>query len=84
MQIHKVNRAVLDFLTEMFDGQTRILGIAKLSDTQWKATCEVFEESAFIKSIGLKTNVMDRHIYELLLNDSLEVISYTRQHTENS
>ena len=51
---------------------------AKVSDG-WEAELEVYEESAFIKSLGLATRVQDRNTYVVKLNDSLEVESYERK-----
>jgi len=78
MQIHKVTRAVHEFLAEMFIGETKVMSINKVGAEQWKAICEVYEESSFIKSIGIKSKVMDRNIYEIMLDNSLDVISYVR------
>ncbi len=40
---------------------------------------EIYEESSFIKSLGLSTRVQDRNIYEIKLTDNLEVNSYARR-----
>jgi len=48
-------------------------------DDGWEAEEEVYEESAFIKSLGLHTRVRDRNIYLVKLNDALEVESYERK-----
>jgi hypothetical protein len=48
-------------------------------DDGWEAEAEVYEESAFIKSLGLPTRVKDRNIYTLKLDDRLEVVSYERK-----
>ncbi len=39
----------------------------------------MYEESSFIKSLGLATKVQDRNIYAIELNDNLEVVSYSRK-----
>lgn len=44
----------------------------------WETEVEVYEESSFIKSLGLPTRVQDRNIYVVKLDDNLEVQSYER------
>ncbi|MFA4889630.1 MAG: hypothetical protein WC628_08685 [Candidatus Omnitrophota bacterium] len=56
----------------------KVIKTAKVSDG-WEAEAEVYEESSFIKSLGLATRVQDRNIYAVKLNDSLEVESYERK-----
>ena len=78
MKIHKVNRAVHEFLGEMFLGEFKVMSVTKTEQGQWKAMCEVYEESSFIKSIGIDSKVMDRNTYEVFLDDSLDVVGYNR------
>ncbi|MDP3786836.1 MAG: hypothetical protein Q8R05_04710 [Candidatus Omnitrophota bacterium] len=56
----------------------KVIKTAKVSDG-WESEAEVYEESSFIKSLGLATRVQDRNIYAVKLNDSLEVESYERK-----
>ena len=56
----------------------KIIKTARVGDG-WEADAEVYEESSFIKSLGLATRVRDRNIYAVKLNDSLEVESYERK-----
>jgi hypothetical protein len=74
----KINKIVLDFLKEMLGQEAKIVSIQK-QDTSWFVVAEVFEDSAFIKSIGLKTNVKDRYFYEIEIDGELEIVSYARQ-----
>ena len=39
----------------------------------------LYEENSFLKSLGLPTKVQDRNIYEVRLNNNMEVESYERQ-----
>jgi hypothetical protein len=55
----------------------KVIKIAKVDDG-WQAEVEVYEESSFIKSLGLPTRMQDRNIYGVKLNDNLEVQSYER------
>jgi alcohol dehydrogenase YqhD (iron-dependent ADH family) len=56
----------------------KIIGATKI-DNQWHIEAEVYEESSFLKSLGLPTRVQDRNIYEVTLSDDLDVESYERQ-----
>ncbi len=56
----------------------KVIKITRLQDG-WEAEAEVYEESAFIKSLGLPTRVMDRNIYMVKLDDHLTVQSFERQ-----
>lgn len=77
MMIEEVRNAVMGFLKGTLgkDG-----AIVKLSKTQegWEAEVEVIEESEYIKALGIPKKVLDRNLYEVRLNEQLEVISYAR------
>ncbi len=77
--IEKVGKAVEDFLKKTLGVKdVKVIKTAKVSDG-WEAEAEVYEESSFIKSLGLPTRVQDRNIYAVKLNDRLEVESYERK-----
>ena len=57
--------------------EAKVIKIAKVGDG-WEAEVEVYEESSFIKSLGLPTRIQDRNIYAIKLEDNLEVQSYER------
>jgi hypothetical protein len=78
MKIEEVGKAIKDFLKEVLDKDSKVIKIEK-SQEGWIGKAEVFEESAFIKSLGLPTKVQDRNIYEIKLTDNLEVTSYARK-----
>jgi hypothetical protein len=78
MRIEEVGKAIKDFLKEVLDKDSKVIKIEK-SQEGWIGKAEVFEESAFIKSLGLPTKVQDRNIYEIKLTDNLEVNSYARK-----
>ena len=56
----------------------KIIKAGRLSDG-WETEAEVYEESSFIKSLGLPTRLHDRNIYSVKLDDHLEVQSYERK-----
>jgi len=71
--------AVSEFLKKTLNVKdVKVIKTAKVSDG-WEAELEVYEESSFLKSLGLATRVQDRNIYAVKLNDSLEVESYERK-----
>jgi hypothetical protein len=77
--IEDVRKAVVEFLKKTLDVKdVKVIKSAKVSDG-WEAEAEVYEESSFIKSLGLPTRVQDRNIYAVKLNDRLEVEAYERK-----
>jgi hypothetical protein len=77
--IDEVREAAAEFLQRALNvKEVRVIGAAKVN-SQWDIEIEVYEESSFIKSLGLPTRVRDRNIYSVKLSDSLEVESYERQ-----
>ena len=78
MEIEKVGTAIKDFLKKTFDKDAKVIKISKTQD-EWLGEAEVYEESSFIKSLGLSTKVQDRNIYEIKLTNDLEVMSYARK-----
>lgn len=83
MQIHKVHKVVHDFLSEMFSTQFSVVSVKRIPQG-WSVVAEVYEESAFIKSIGLATRVMDRNFYRIEMDENLEVTSYIRQENDEN
>jgi hypothetical protein len=74
--IEKAGRAVSEFLKKTLDVKdVRVIKAAKVGEG-WETEAEVYEESSFIKSLGLPTRVRDKNIYEVKLDDNLEVQSY--------
>ncbi len=56
----------------------KVIKIAKAGEG-WRAEVEVYEESSFIKALGLSTRVQDRNVYTIELEENLEVQSYERK-----
>ena len=77
--IQEAKNMVVEFLQKALDSKdVKVIGATKV-DGQWHIEAEVYEENSFVKSLGLPTRVQDRNIYEVRLNDNLEVESYERQ-----
>lgn len=77
--IEEARVAGAEFLKKSLDVEdVKVIGIVKMDDG-WEVEAEVYEESSFIKSLGLSTRVQDRNVYIIKLSDGLEVESYERQ-----
>jgi hypothetical protein len=77
--INDAGRVVGEFLKKTLEAKdVKMIKTAKVGDG-WEAEAEVYEESSFIKSLGLPTRVRDRNIYLVKLNNGLEVESYERK-----
>lgn len=77
--IEKVKVAVTVFLKKTLSiSDAKVIKVTKVEDA-WETEVEVYEDSAFIKSLGLPTRVKDRNIYAVKMNDNLEVQSYERK-----
>ncbi|MCF7879035.1 MAG: gas vesicle protein [Candidatus Omnitrophica bacterium] len=77
--IEKVRELVVEFLKRTLSIED--VKVIKTTKTEqgWEAEAEVYEESSFIKSLGLPTKAKDRNIYAVGLDDNLEVQSYQRK-----
>lgn len=78
MEIEKVDKEIKDFFKKTLGKDSKVIKIAK-TQGGWLGEAEVYEESSFIKSLGLATRVQDRNIYEIKLTNELEVTSYARR-----
>ena len=77
--IGEAGQAVVEFLKRILNIEdVKVIKATKVDDG-WETEAEVYEESSFLKSVGLPTKVQDRNIYAVKLSDSLEVESYERQ-----
>jgi len=77
--IQEAGKAVSEFLKKALSAkEARVIKVARVSDG-WETESEVYEESAFMKSIGLPVKVQDRNIYKVKLSANLEVQSYGRK-----
>jgi hypothetical protein len=77
--IETVNRTVVEFLQRVLGTDSvRVVSVNKTEDA-WEVEAEAFEESSFLKSLGLPSRVRDRNLYRVKLSAVLEVESYERQ-----
>jgi len=78
-KMEETKKAVIEFLKETLNAKdVKVLGVTRIVD-EWEAKAEVYEESSFIKALGLSTRVQDRNIYVVKLDSNLEVQSYQRK-----
>ena len=78
MKIEEVGTAIKNFFKKTLGRDANVIKVKKSPDG-WTGEAEIYEESSFIKSLGLFTKVQDRNIYEIKLTDTLEVVSYARK-----
>jgi hypothetical protein len=78
MKIEEVGEAIRSFFEKTLGRDAKVIKITK-SEDGWIGEAEVYEESSFIKSLGLPSRVQDRNTYEIKLTDTLEVTSYARK-----
>ncbi|MDD2714913.1 MAG: hypothetical protein PHW04_03345 [Candidatus Wallbacteria bacterium] len=80
--IGDARKAVVEFLKKTIGARdAKVIRMAK-NGTDWNVEAEVYEESSFIKALGLSTKVQDRNVYLVKLNENLEVDSYGLKGTE--
>ena len=76
--IEEVRKAVTEFLKKTLNpNDVKVIRVTKV-DEGWETDAEVYEESSFIKALGLATRVQDKNIYTVRLDSDLEVQSYER------
>lgn len=77
--IEEAQRAASEFLKKVLNVKDVKVVRATKAEAGWEAEAEVYEESSFIKSLGLPTKVQDRNFYTVKLNDRIEVQAYERK-----
>jgi len=78
MGIEKAAETMKEFLEKNIGSSAKMITIEK-KENGWTGIAEVFEESSFIKSLGLSTKVMDRNYYEIKLTADFEVAAYKQK-----
>lgn len=77
--IEIVSKTVTEFLQRVLGVDSlRVVAVNKTADV-WDVEAEVFEESTFLKSLGLPSRIKDKNLYRVRLNGVMEVESYERQ-----
>jgi alcohol dehydrogenase YqhD (iron-dependent ADH family) len=82
--IMEIRKIVSDFLKKNLEVKdAKVIKISKENDN-WVTESEVYEESSFIKSLGLPTRMQDRNVYIVKLDKKLEIQSYERKEGSES
>ncbi|MCG8341271.1 MAG: gas vesicle protein [Chlorobiales bacterium] len=69
---------VVSFLEDaLMQESVKIVKVLKTEDG-WETLAEVYEESAFIRELGLQTRVKDKNLYEVKLANDLDIISFEK------
>jgi hypothetical protein len=80
MTIVVAKETIKEFLEEHIGSAAQVLKVKKTEEGGgWIGEAEIYEDSSFIKALGLKTNVRDRNLYIVELTEDLEVVSYGRK-----
>ncbi|MDD5773131.1 MAG: hypothetical protein PHX78_06660 [bacterium] len=74
--MESVRKTVSEFLRKILNVKDVKVIKAARAGSGWDVEAEAYEESSFIKSLGLSTRVQDRNIYAVKLDENLEVQSY--------
>ncbi len=82
VNIEEVRRISAEFLKNILNlKDVKVIKAARVGE-DWEAEAEAYEESSFIKALGLPTRVMDRNVYTVKLDEHLEVQSFERKGEE--
>ncbi|MBU2572788.1 MAG: hypothetical protein KKH28_01760 [Elusimicrobia bacterium] len=74
--IEEAKKAVSEFLKKTLSVKdVKVIKVSHAGEG-WETEAEVYEESSFIKALGLPTRVQDRNIYVVRLNGALAVDCY--------
>lgn len=77
--LEEARKAAAEYLKRTLNvKEVKVVKIAK-ANGGWGVEAEVYEESSFIKALGLSTKVQDRNYYEIKLDNNLEVESYAKK-----
>ncbi len=77
MKIEEAGKAAIDFLSGTLQKEGAIVKMSKTPEG-WEVQVEVIEESKYIKALGIPATVRERNLYEVRLDDKLDVLSYER------
>lgn len=77
MGIEEARRAATEFLRGTLQKEGAIVKMSRTPEG-WEVQVEVIEVSEYIKALGIPTTVKDRNLYEIKLDQNLDVLSYER------
>ena len=77
MKIEEVRKAATEFLRGTLQKEGAIVKMSKTPEG-WEVQVEVIEPSEFIKALGIPTVVRERNVYEVKLDERLDIVSCER------
>lgn len=77
MTIDEARKAATEFLGRMLQKEGTAVKMSKTSEG-WEVQVEVIEVSEYIKALGIPTVVHERNLYEVKLDQKLDVVSCER------
>ncbi len=77
MKIEDARKVATEFLKGTLQKEGAVVKMGKIPEG-WEVQVEVIEPSEYIKALGIPTVVRDRNLYQIALNQNLEVVSYER------
>ena len=75
--IIKVNKAVSDYIKSEMSSEFSIASVIK-SNENWHITAEVYEESTFLREVGIKTRAKDKNLYQFTLDEKTNIIGFEK------
>ena len=77
------NKAVVDFFTKTLGcDSAKVVGMEKIPDG-WTGQVKVLEENTLIAKLGISAKVYDKLLYDIKLDDNLEVLYYGHHNKED-
>jgi len=77
MRIGEAGRVATEFLKETLQKKGAVVKMSKTPEG-WEVHVEVIEPSEYIKALGIPVTVRERNLYEVKLDETLEVVSCER------
>jgi hypothetical protein len=75
MDIKRVIKKLAEFSKQNLGNDAKVVEVSGGSGG-WNGLVEVYEDDPFIKSLGLGAPVKTRQLYEIQLDDNLQVVGF--------
>ena len=77
LQSKGITKAVM-FIKEMVGKEGDVVKATKTKDG-WEVAVEVIEQSEYMKKIGIQKPVYDKNVYQVVLDQNFDLVSYERK-----
>ena len=86
MKLSEVRQRLLAFFQEELGVEARVRSLTPrpTGEAGWESLVETYEESGFMKSIGVNAKVMDKNRYRVTQDPEGEIIAYVLLDEEDS